>query len=109
MILYYKKITGDIVGTTNGRIHNEDHLKMWIGDKAETERLIIQWEAKKFYSREGVEIDKDAKDADGNSLVFAADFEPQHEQKELFVMLDKTPDKIYDYRVDLETKLLVLK
>lgn len=43
MILFYEKQTGKIIGTIDGRIHNEDHLKMWIGDPTKIGRMIIEW------------------------------------------------------------------
>jgi len=42
MILFYNKILGKIEGTIDGRVHTEDHLKMWIGEG--TERIVCQWE-----------------------------------------------------------------
>jgi hypothetical protein len=96
MIIFYNKQTGKIEGTIDGRIHPDDHLKMWIGDKDKTERLIVQWKPVKDY-----------KDEKGNLI--AQDFEPQHEQKELWVGLEKGEKRIYDYKVDVKTKLLVKK
>jgi hypothetical protein len=96
MIIFYNKQTGKIEGTIDGRIHPDDHLKMWIGDKDKTERLIVQWKPVKNY-----------KDEKGNLI--AQDFEPQHEQKELWVGLEKREKRIYDYKVDVKTKLLVKK
>lgn len=44
MIIFYNRETGDIVGTIEGRVHDEIHHKMWIGDKETTDRLVINWE-----------------------------------------------------------------
>lgn len=85
MIIFYDKKTGQIVGTIQGRIHSKAHLKMWVGDETKTKRIIINW----FKSKE------------------AKDFEPDHQQKDLFIKLDKNPRKLKEYKVDLKTKQLV--
>lgn len=41
MIIFYDKKTGDIVGNIEGRIHSDEHLRMWIGE--DTERIVCQW------------------------------------------------------------------
>ena len=95
MIIFYKK-DGQIVGTIEGRVHGEAHLKMWIGDKATTERIVVQWKAV-----------KDIKDKTGR--VIAQDFAPESTQPEVFVELDKKPSDIFKYKVDVKTKTLILK
>ena len=94
MIIFYKKKTGEIVGTIEGRIHPEDHLKMWIGSKEENERLVVDWEFIEAETEEG-----------GTG---AGVWQPTA-QKELFENLDKDPSKIRDYKVNLDTKELELK
>lgn len=106
MIIFYEKTTGQIKGTVDGRIHGEAHLKMGMEN---CDNLVINWKPIAFYDLKGNVVDKDAVDRKGKRLAVAADFEPQHEQKDLFVMLDKTSNKIYDYKVDVDSKLLVLK
>ena len=69
---------------------------MWIGDKKETDRIIIQWKPIKDYF-------------DDKGQLIAQDFEPQHPQKKLIISLDKSPISVYDYKVDLKTRLLVKK
>lgn len=96
MIIFYDKKTGRITGTIDGRIHSPEHLKIWIGDKKKTDRIIVNWNPVKTY-----------KDKKGN--VTAVDYAPEHEQKELFMRLDKNPIDIYQYKVDLKTKKLVSK
>lgn len=96
MIIFYKKITGNIVGTIDGRIHSEEHLKMWIGKKEETDRLIVQWKPIKDY-----------KDEKGNLI--AQDFAPNHKQADIFIELDKNPSEVYKYKVDLKTLNLIPK
>jgi len=103
MIIFYNKQTGEITGTIDGRVHNELHLNMWIGDKNTTDRIVVQWKPIKWYNSEGKEVDKNSPD------VFTADFEPDHPQKDLFIEIDKKPISIYDYKVDPKTKLLVKK
>jgi len=43
MIIFYDKQAGKIVGTIDGRIHGDDHLKMWVGDKDKNGRIVCQW------------------------------------------------------------------
>jgi len=86
MIIFYTK-TGQIIGTIEGRIHSKAHLKMWVGDKDTTERLVVNWKRK-----EGT-----------------LEYEPDHKQKEIFVKLDKNPRAISAYKVDVKTKELVSK
>jgi hypothetical protein len=89
MIIFYKKKTGRIVGTIEGRIHGEESLKQWIGDKEETDRIIFTW-----------------KKNDDES------FEPEvtdNEQKQILVELDKKPITIYDFNIDINSKKLIRK
>ena len=96
MIIFYEKATGKIRGTVDGRIHSKEHLKMWIGDKKKTGRIVIQWKPVKIH-----------KDKDGK--VIGADFEPDHPQKKIFEEIDQNPMKVYEYQVALKTKKLVKK
>jgi len=93
MIIFYKKTTGEIVGTIDGRIHDETHLKMWVGNRDETERLICNWIVVKQY-----------KDEKGN--VIASDYEPEN-NKEIMILIDQRKADLRDYKVNLETKNLV--
>lgn len=83
MILFYDKV-GNIVGTIEGRIHQEAQLKMWIGK--DTERLIVNWKPIKG----------------------TQDYEPES-QTDVFKALDKKPSEIFKYKVDVKTKKLILK
>lgn len=103
MIIYYNKETGNIVGTTDGRIHDENHLNMWIGSREENDRLVINWEPVAFYDREGKLIKA------GSKKAFTADFSPMHPQKDLIVAIDKGEENLLDYKVDLESKTLIKK
>ena len=110
MLIFYDKTSGKIEGTIDGRLHNKDHLKMWIGNKEVVDRLEVYWKPTKWFDKQGNEIPGDLLDsADefGELLVFAADFEADHEQKELFVDIETGKEKILDYRIDLKTKKLV--
>jgi len=44
MIIFYQKKDGIITGTIDGRVHPDEHLKAWIGDKETTERYIVPFE-----------------------------------------------------------------
>lgn len=110
MILFYNKQTGNIIGTIDGRIHSEDHLKMWVGKKEETERIICQWKPVKWFDKNGKEVDKDATDPKtSQKLAVSVDYEPDSEQKDVFYQLDQKPSSISEYKVDLKTKHLIKK
>ena len=103
MIIFYNKKSGQIIGTIDGRIHPPEHLKMWVGDKKETDRLVIQWKPVKWYDEKGEEVSKTSK------KVFTADFEPDCSQKELVAEIEKNPSKLYNYKVDTNNKTLIKK
>jgi hypothetical protein len=75
MILFYNQ-TGKIIGTINGRIHGEDHLKMWIGNKDETRRLVVNW----------------IKTSEG--------FKPDHPQETIISGLEDGSIQISDYMIE---------
>ena len=83
MIIFFNKKSGNIVGTIEGRINGEDHLRMWIGSTNENGRIVCQWKQK----------------GDG-------EFEPESPQKEIFIEIDKNPSKIYKYKVNIVSNLL---
>ena len=85
MIVFYEKKTGNIVGTIEGRIHSEDQMGMWIGDRKKTDRIVCNWQLIKG----------------------TQDYEPEN-QKQVFTELDKNPGNIFKYKVNLKTKTLVL-
>lgn len=123
MIIFYDKQTGNVLGTIDGRIHSESQLKMWIGDKETTDRLIVQFEP----VNERVEIVTEPRyqevvDEDGfiqsvqtgviKRKVSAFDFEPDcqdESQKKIFKDLDRKNRKISEFKVDTKTKSLVAK
>jgi hypothetical protein len=79
MIIFYNKKTGKIVGNIEGRIHTNEHLNMWIGDREETDRIVCNWVKKS---------------SDKDSVVL----EPEL-QKEIFSELDKDPKELKKYKV----------
>jgi len=103
MIIFFNKKTGDIVGAIEGRIHSQEHFNMWVGGKNETDRIVVNWKPVKWYNQKGEIVSKDSPD------VFTADFEPEHSQKDLFILFDEKPVEVYNYKVDLKTKQLVKK
>lgn len=104
MIIFYNKKTGEIVGTIDGRIHTKEQLNMWIGDKKETDRIVVQWKPFKFYDDKGKVVEK-------KSMVrgkrYNADFEPDIPQKDIHKEIDKKPSELFKYKVDLKTKELI--
>lgn len=84
MIIFYNKSSGDIVGTIGGRVHSPAHMKMWIGDENETDRLVFEW----------------VLDADNKYI-------PDFEQTDLLSQVEKNGSVLKQYKVDIETKLLV--
>lgn len=95
MIVFFNKTTGNIEGTIDGRVHTDDQLKMWIGDPAETDRLVINWEPVRYFNKAGELLDFEAPMDER----YTADYEPQHLQKELWVLFDSHPRLLKDYEV----------
>jgi len=88
MIIFYSKTTGKIVGNIEGRIHGDEHLNMWMGDKDKTDRIVVNWTK-----------------SEGQ---FSPDVQSE-DQLEIYKSLDKNPMSIYDYKIDINTKNLVKK
>jgi len=120
MIIFYEKTTGKIVGTIDGRIHSPVHLKMWIGDKKKTDRLIVEWKpeqkGEKVVEKTAIIGYKKNKEGFDEAIVGKikqkvkiVEYEPQTPQKSLFFDIDKKKKKIYDYKIDLKTKKLIKK
>lgn len=101
MIIFYNKTTGQIIGTIEGRITTAPQLNMWVGNKEETDRIIIDWKPTKYFDKAGNEVASDSPD------LFTADYEADHEQKELFADIEKRKVKLKDFKVDIKTKNLV--
>jgi hypothetical protein len=89
MIIFFNKTSGKIIGMIEGRIHQSEHLKEWVGDREKNDRLVIEW----VKNKEGF-------------------FEPNvnnKEQKKLLIEIDKNPIDIYNYIIDISTKELRVK
>jgi hypothetical protein len=108
MIIFYDKLTGEIQGTIEGRIHAQ-HSQVFLGDKDKVGKIVVEWKPVKWFDKDGFEVPNDALDENGNLLAVAADFEPDTTQKELFMELDKTPINIYNYKVNVSSEKLVQK
>jgi len=99
MIIFYNlKKDGEIVGNIEGRIHNEAQLKVTMGitgvDPKDIGKIVCQWKIAKQWVENGRKF---------------FEFEPDHVQKDIFRILDKSSTDVYKYKVDLKTKNLVLK
>ena len=113
MIIFYDK-AGKIVGTVEGRIHSEEHLKMWIGNKNEIKRIVLDWESVEVGEDETeekkmVEVGKDKK---GEVLykqkivkkkIPKREWQPKKYPK-FTKKIDKGKENIRDYKVDLDKK-----
>ena len=98
MIIFYEPETGIVRGTIDGRMHNDKEIAMeQVSDGKQMAKIVVQWIPKFAY------IDMKTEE------LLGTDYEPDHFQKELFIELDKKPVDIYNYKVDLSTKLLVKK
>lgn len=137
MIYFYDKETGKIVGTISGRVHSEAQLKMWIGDRDKTERVIVPWKVEK---KEEIErevnvkapiTDKDIVDKKKGiyknyvKIDYGWDepqpykivkkkkkmmkniWKPNDQQADLFEDFDRRRKRIRDYKFDLKTKKLI--
>ena len=86
MIIFYNKKTGKIVGTIEGRLHGKEDLKMWIGSREDSDRLVVVWTKNK-----------------------KGFFEPSVKNKafkNILIELDKKKLNIYDFVVDTNTARL---
>lgn len=104
MIVFYLKETGKILGTIDGRSHDESHLKMNIpSEEGQTEKIIINWKPVKYYDVNGIEINP----IEEKDKIYTADFEPDHEQKEIIVDIETGKKRITNFKIDPETKLFI--
>lgn len=118
MIIFYDKTTGRIIGSIDGRVHPPQHLKTWMGDKKTTERLIVEWKPtgkEKKTSQAARQMVLDHVDPQGNKfyreeiierVIVKKEWEPQHEQQDIFTDLDRRKTRVFDYRVNIKTKRL---
>jgi len=105
MIIFYDQ-TGQIVGTVEGRIHPPEHLKMWVGDREKTERVIVEWEPSQYFDQKGNKVEKSKLEKD---KTYNVEFEPNCAQKELFREIDKNPSLLYEYKFDIKKKEFIPK
>lgn len=85
MIIFYDKSTGSIIGTIHDKKHTEDQLNAWIGDKEQTNRIVIEWK----------EVEKSV-------------FIPES-QEDIMNEIYNDPARTNLYKVEVGTKKLVLK
>jgi hypothetical protein len=101
MIIFTDKITGEVIGTIDGRTHSEQHLKMWIGEKDKTVRTVIEWKPVKFVDEKNKEVKKDkVRELRLKGKRVRAIWEPQHTDKEIFKKIDRRELKIQDYKLN---------
>lgn len=84
MIVFYNRNTGNIIGTIDGRVHTKEQLGMWIGDKSETKRLVVEW------------------------VQVGEEFEPDSEDKKIFEDFENHSQSPFNYKIKsgrLEKKL----
>lgn len=101
MIIFYNKKTGKINGTISGRIHKKAHLKMWVGDKKDNDRIIVNWKQTGKEFKRKVLIDNKVK------ILKGREYEPNHKQKDLFINFDNGKEKVGDYKVKIKNKKVV--
>jgi hypothetical protein len=100
MIIFYSKQTGEIVGTIDGRVHTPEQLKMWIGDKSENERLIIDWKPEKFLDSDEKEItEEEFKELRRKRKNVKAVWEPQYEDKLLIKDIEQRKVNIGEFKI----------
>ena len=103
MIIFFDKVTGEIKGTIEGRIHPEEHDAMHIGTPDAHGKITVNWIPIKFYDKEGNALPDELDEEKRKQLAFSADFTPDHPQKDLFMLFDQRPTLVYNYYVDPET------
>jgi hypothetical protein len=114
MIIFFNKKTGDIIGTVEGRIHDDTHqmMGMSISDSEEGDagKIVCQWKVSALKTKEGnVITPEEANSLRENGQEVYIEHEPDHPQKDIFFLLDKEPIKVYEYKVDVATGKLVNK
>jgi len=93
MIIFYNKKSGEIIGTIDGRVHDEGQLKVSITQpNIEVDKIVCQWKISRQYIKNGKKY---------------TEFEPDNVQKDTFIEIDKNSSSVYQYKIDLETKKLI--
>lgn len=114
MIIFYNKNNGEVIGTIEGRMHDEAQLNVSMGvtgvDSKDIQKIVCQWVVGKLFDSQKNEITKEKADElrKKKKDVFV-EFEPDHKQKELFIEFDKKPTEVYKYKVDSITNELIKK
>lgn len=90
MIIFYNKKTGKIVGNIGGRYHTS-HMDMWIGDKEENDRLIIDWRPAN----------------DENGAIIEGQTVCNYSNEELALAIEENPLILNTLKVDVEKKELI--
>lgn len=125
MIIFYNKLTGNIIGTIDGRVHDEGQLKVKISQSGvndtDIEKIVCQWKPTGKITFEVSEdpIFEEYIDEEGFTEVREigtkkkrrkiVEFEPDHKQKDIFILLDKDSTLVYKYKVDIGTGNLSIK
>ncbi len=115
MIVFVDKKTNKVVGTVAGRVHSPQQLNIWIPNKEESYRLIINWKPvnERFEVQEKKVIDGYVQDEEGfdqpryrtiRQKIKLVDYEPDHPQKDLLLAFSEGTENIYLYQVDPKTK-----
>lgn len=121
MIIFYKKDTGEIIGTIDGRIHDKIHMQCCIsseGNEKNVEKYIIGWEETNEIETYEVEVEKMV-EVGKNLFKKVKSKEKMKRTKKIEHNLDKfeilqrfeniTSETPLDYKVDLETGNLIKK
>lgn len=104
MILFKNKITGEIIGKIDGRKHSEAQLRMTMGDPETTEKIVIDWEVKKYVDDKGRTVDKkDIPRYQKEKRLVRAIREPNHVDKKLFMDIERGVLKLRDFKFNVKT------
>lgn len=109
MILFKDKETGQIIGRIDGRVHSEAHLKMWMGDRDKTERIIIEWKPVKHIDEKGKEVKrKDIQKLRKQNKRVRTIWEPDFAQKDLILDIEnrKTKTHMRDFKFNKAGRLI---
>lgn len=121
MIIFYDKQTRDVIGVFEGRVHSDDQLKAWVGDRDHTNRIVIQWKpvmvvvyinGRSFDAswtewQEWLAKEEQKPIASQRAYkILNIIYEPEYHDKELANKLDQNPTLAYSYKVNPETLAL---
>lgn len=120
MIVFYNTTTGKIIGTIGGRVHNKEHLKMWIGDKSDTARIVINYKPTGEkqtrivesidYEETGV-VDEFGEDMYRKVLkkekIEYRQYRPDCKQPEIIDEMEQDISAINKYKIDVKSKKFI--